>query len=100
MELQSKLDELRILASKLSIDIQYTNLFDNEFFVQSGHCKLDGKDLIIFDKRLPKIEQVNIILQVLEKFDLENIFVAPWIREKLENSFTGKIKPINQPGPL
>ena len=86
MDLQSKLDDLRTVTEKLSIEIQYSNLFDNEFSIQSGYCKLDGRDLIILDKTLTYTMQVDIILHVLRKFDLENIFVAPWIREQLESS--------------
>ncbi|MEC7641261.1 MAG: hypothetical protein VYC17_03810 [Nitrospinota bacterium] len=81
----SKLADLKNLAAKLSIKIQYDRLFDNEFSFQSGHCRLEGKDLIILDQGLSDAEQVAVILQALGKFDLENIFFAPWIREYLES---------------
>ncbi|MFQ5674018.1 MAG: hypothetical protein ACE5G9_13110 [Nitrospinales bacterium] len=84
MNLQSKLDDLRTAAAKLSIEIQYDDLCDHEFSIQSGHCKLNGRDMIILDKKLSDGEQIDVILNALRKFDLENVFIAPWIRERLE----------------
>jgi len=97
MDLQSKLDDLRTTAAKLSIEIQYNDLFDQEFSIQSGHCKLNGKDLIIIDKALPDGEQIGVILDALRKFDLESVFVAPWIREQLEAPSGAGRRPTSNP---
>lgn len=86
MNLQSKLEDLKAVAAKLSIEIRYSDLRDNEFSIQSGYCKLKNKDMIILDKTLPAEEEIHIILKVLETFDLENVFIVPWVRERLENS--------------
>jgi hypothetical protein len=43
-----------------------------------------GKDTIIIDNLLSSQEQSEIIIQTLKKFDLESVYLPPWIRERLE----------------
>ena len=73
------------IASKLSIDIIPGNLFDPEIMIKSGHCKVKGKDTIIIDNLLSSQEQSEVIIQTLKKFDLESIYLPPWIRGRLES---------------
>ena len=80
-DLKSKIEDLKMVAEKLAIEIQIANLNDQEFQIQSGYCKINGKDLILLDKNSSLQEQSEVILQTLKNFDLENIYVASWIRE-------------------
>ena len=82
--IENQIRDLKEAAEKLSIKIELTNLNDQEFSIQSGYCKLNGEDLIILDKNLPDEEHVIVILDTLKKFDLDDIYVADWIREKLD----------------
>jgi hypothetical protein len=82
--IESRMQDLKEAAAKLSIKIEVSNLNDQEFSIQSGYCKLNGEDLIILDKNLPDIEHMTVILNTLKKFNLDNIYVADWIREKVE----------------
>ena len=83
-DLKSKIKDLRNVAEKLAIEIEITNLSDKEFQIQSGYCRMNGKDLILLDKNSTLQEQTEVLLQTLKNFDLENIFVASWIRELIE----------------
>ena len=83
-DVKSKIEDLKTVAEKLAIEIKITKLNDQEFEVQSGHCKLNGKDLILLDKNSSLQEQSEVILQTLKNFDLENIYVASWIREFID----------------
>ncbi|MBT5470230.1 MAG: hypothetical protein HOK41_06470 [Nitrospina sp.] len=83
-DVKSKIEDLKSVAEKLAIEIEITNLNDQEFQIQSGYCKMNGKDLILLDKNLSLQEQSEVILQALKNFDLENIYVASWIREFIE----------------
>ena len=85
MDSISQLEDLKEIASKLSIDIIPGNLFDPEIMVKSGHCKVKGRDTIIIDNLLSSQEQSEVIIQTLKKFDLESIYLPPWIRERLES---------------
>ncbi len=84
MDFFSKLEDLKIVASKLSIEIECRNLKDDEFQFQSGLCKVNGKKMIILDKRLPESEQITIAIGVLRKFNLNDCYIVPWIRERIE----------------
>ena len=52
--------------------------------IKSGHCKVKGKDTIIIDNLLSSQEQGEVIIQTLKKFNMESIYLPPWIRERLE----------------
>ena len=79
-----RLEDLKKVASTLSIDIVTDSLFDPAIMIQSGYCKVKGKKMIILDK-LPSIEeQSEVILQTLKKFNLELVYLPSWIREYIE----------------
>ena len=80
----SQLESLKKIATELSIDIIPGNLFDPEIMIKSGHCKVKGKDTIIIDNLLSSQEQGEVIIQALKKFNMESIYLPPWIRERLE----------------
>jgi hypothetical protein len=83
-DVENKIEDLKSVTDKLAIAIEITDLNDQEFQIQSGYCKMNGKDLILLDKNLSHQEQAEVILKTLKNFDLENIYVASWIREHLE----------------
>lgn len=86
--IESRIQDLKEAAGKLSIKIEVANLNDQEFAIQSGYCKLNGEDLIILDKRLPEEEHLLVILNTLKKFNLDDIYVADWIRERIDTDKT------------
>ena len=90
MDLISQLEDLKGVTDRLSIEIITDNFFDSEITIQSGHCKVKGKNVIIIDKLLSIEEQIETILHVINKFNLEIIYVPLWIREHLETSNANK----------
>tara|TARA_B100001123_G_scaffold7008_1_gene8778 strand:+ start:1435 stop:1707 length:273 start_codon:yes stop_codon:yes gene_type:complete len=84
LDVKSRLQDLKSVAEKLEIEIEIVNLNNQEFQMQSGYCKMSGKDLILLDKNISLEEQSEILLQTLKNFDLEDIYVASWIREFIE----------------
>ena len=84
MDSISQLESLKKIAAELSIDIITVSLFDPEIVVTIGHCKVKGKNTIIIDSLLSSQEQNEVIIQTLKKFDLESVYLPPWIRERLE----------------
>ena len=84
LDVKSRLQDLKSVAEKLEIQIEIVNLNNQEFQMQSGYCKMNGKDLILLDKNISLQEQSEILLQTLKNFDLEDIYVASWIREFIE----------------
>ena len=84
LDVKSRLEDLKSVAEKLAIKIEIVNLNNQEFQMQSGYCKMNGKDLILLDKNISLQEQSEILLQTLKNFDLGDIYVASWIRELIE----------------
>ena len=84
LDVKSRLQDLKSVAEKLAIEIEIVNLNNQGFQMQSGYCKMNGKDLILLDKNISLQEQSEILLQTLKNFDLEDIYVASWIREFIE----------------
>ena len=84
LDVKSRLQDLKSVAEKLAIEIEIVNLNNQEFQMQSGYCKMNGKDLILLDKNISLQEQSESLLQTLKNFDLEDIYVASWIREFIE----------------
>ncbi len=84
MEKSRQLEDLIHLTESLGVEISISVLSDSEFTLQSGFCKLRGKNLVIFDKQLPVEDRIEILLQTIDNFDLESIYVSPWIREELD----------------
>ena len=82
----ARLKDLESVAEKLSIKIETCDLSDQDFPVRSGHCKVQGEDRVYLDKNLSMPRQIEILLEVLENFDLESIYVPDWIREQLEHN--------------
>ena len=81
----SRLEDLKDTARKLSIEVMFADLSDSEIPTQSGYCKVRGEKLIVVDKRLSIHHQIEVLLNIFQQFDLDDIYIASWIRERLEN---------------
>jgi hypothetical protein len=80
----SLLQSLVELAEKLSVRVIFRNLKDDEFVIKSGMCSIKGDTLIIIDSRVSLEEKVKTLCQELKKFNLDNIFISPAIRDILQ----------------
>jgi hypothetical protein len=83
MDIHTRLEDLKAVAEKLSIEIETGSFTNEDVSTQSGFCRIKGKNLIILDKKLNPESQAEIILESLENFNLETIYVPSWIREQL-----------------
>ena len=80
----ARLEDLRAVLEKLYIEIERSDLSDNEISIQSGYCKLRGGKIIFLDKNLPLEIQETVLLKIMRNFDLDDIYIASWIREHYE----------------
>ena len=87
----ARLKDIEAVAEKLSIQVETCDLSDKEVPIQSGHCKVDGQDRIYLDKNLSLPQKIEVLLEILGRFDLENIYVSAWIREQLKQNSKNKI---------
>ena len=47
MDPHAKLEDLRMVAEKLAIEVIFSDLSNNEVSIHSGYCKLKDKKMII-----------------------------------------------------
>ncbi len=75
------LQQLESLAFQLGIEMRYENLADEELTLHSGACKLFNRSLIVIDARCPTLERARLLARELGKYDLENFYILPFVRE-------------------
>ena len=68
------------LAEKLGMDVSIHNLKISGFPVKSGICKIKGKNRIVLDKRLSTDDQIDILIDCLRPFPIDDIYIIPAIR--------------------
>jgi len=76
--------ELNDLAEKLQITVSEQNFRNTGVKVQSGMCKVKGKDFLIVDKHKSIHKKIKILALHLAAMAHEDIFVVPTIRELLD----------------
>lgn len=89
---------LEDLAEKLSVRIRYDELKAFEFRVQDGVCTVKGESQVFIDRKKRTWEKVQILARELEKFDLDTVYVPPFLREKI--FVKAKYSAASQRGPI
>ena len=79
-EIMKALEEV---AERLSVQIHYEEMKAFEFRVEDGSCRVKGEPSIFIDRRRPLKEKISILARELKKFDLEDIYIPPLLREKI-----------------
>jgi len=74
---------LEELADKLGIPIRY-EIIKDELTGLGGLCRVDGKFILIIDSTAIAKEKIEIMTDALRRFDLDDIYVRPALRELLE----------------
>ena len=78
------LHHLEELANKLSVKICYEDLKKEGILSKGGLCKVKGEERIIISKKLTVAEKIDILINELSKFNLDDIYLAPAIKEVLK----------------
>lgn len=76
--------ELNDLAEKLQITVSEQNFRNTGIKVQSGMCKVKGKDFIIVDKHKSIHKKIKILAANLAGMPHENFYIVPTVREILD----------------
>jgi hypothetical protein len=87
------LQHLEGLAAQLEIEVRYENLADDELTIHSGGCKLLDRNLILIDRQHPPAECARILARELSRYDLENLYILPRVREFIQTSSREKNLP-------
>ena len=84
MRIDDTLRELEAIAEKLKIRVSYEALGGE--LGAGGLCKVKGEYRVIIDKRSTAGERATVIAQSLAGFSLDEIFIAPEIRDLILKS--------------
>jgi N-dimethylarginine dimethylaminohydrolase len=83
MDNHAALGLLEELADKLGIPIRYEIIHD-ELTGLGGLCRVEGKVILMIHSRATVKEKIQIMKEALRRFDLNEIYVRPALRELLE----------------
>ena len=86
MENSKVLGYLEDLAFRLGIEIVYEKLGEADFSVEGGLCKVKGAYKIFMDPSAPIEVQIEILVRALSSFQIEGVYLLPFIREILEKA--------------
>ena len=86
MQNSKVLGYLEDLAFRLGIEIVYEKLGEADFSVEGGLCKVKGAYKIFMDPSAPIEVQIEILVRALSSFQIEGLFLLPFIREILEKA--------------
>lgn len=75
------LQHLETLAARLGVEVRYETLADDELTIQSGGCRVLGKNLILIETRRSPREKARILARELSRYDLEEHYLLPGVRD-------------------
>jgi hypothetical protein len=85
MDDYTALSQLEGLADKLGIPIRYEKIED-ELTGTGGLCRIEGNYILIIHSKADVKEKIQIMIEALGRFDLNDIYVRPALRELLEEN--------------
>ena len=84
MKADQLLEELKLLAEKLGIEVSEQNFRTTGITVKSGFCKVKGNHHFLIDKHLKLSKKVEVLAEYLAQLPVETVFMVPALREYLE----------------
>jgi hypothetical protein len=78
------LNQLEELADRLGIEIRYENVTGDEEPSAGGLCRLKGVTVLIIHSQAPLKDKIELLIEVLKRFPIGDLYVRPVIRELLE----------------
>jgi hypothetical protein len=78
------LNQLKELAEKLGIEVCNENVSLEESSGTGGLCRIKGKYILFIHSHASIHEKIQVMVQSLRKFDLEDIYIKPAIRKLLD----------------
>lgn len=75
------LEELESVCHRLNIQLRY-----EKTSARGGLCKVDGRYLVIVDKKAKEDYKAMVIARALKQFDLSDIHIKPSVREFIDEA--------------
>ncbi len=78
------LSHLEALAHSLGIKVRYEDLAGETAFSAGGLCRIKNQQVIIVNERAPVREKTRTLAKALSRFDLNQVYIRPALRDFLE----------------
>jgi hypothetical protein len=78
------LEHLEEIALRLGIQLRYENLLQGPVRIEGGYCVLEGKPMILINRKDSHLRKIRILSRSLSKHNLEAIFIPPAVRKAIE----------------
>jgi UDP-N-acetylmuramate dehydrogenase len=85
-------DELVRVAARLGVKVR-VEPFETPSARGGGRCLVDGHELILLDARAPIEARVTVLASALAGLDLEDVYVTPEARDRVEQERGGRVVP-------
>ncbi len=79
------LERLQESLDKCGISLEVRKLDDEEVNIKSGLCEVEGRHVLIVDKRLGIEGRISVILKTLKTRNLEGVYIQPALRELIDS---------------
>ncbi|MFB3924513.1 MAG: hypothetical protein ACE14T_00535 [Syntrophales bacterium] len=76
--------QLEELAYKLGLKIREEHIAEDEVPVVGGLCRIKDENVIIINSKAAVKDRIRVLIDVFSRFDLNNIYIRPALREMLE----------------
>lgn len=90
------LQHLEEIAEKLNIKVGNVNLRKDSYNLKSGLCKVRDEFRVIIDKKINLSEKIDVLIEALQEFDIDSVYIHPYVRNLLEK----RIKVTTEKHPL
>lgn len=78
------LQHLEEIAEKLNVKVHYVNLRRDYYNLKSGLCRVRGEYRVIIDKHIHLSEKIDVLIEALQEFDLDSLYIQPYVRKLFE----------------
>jgi hypothetical protein len=78
------LAELEALAARLGVTVRTEPFGGGILDGHGGLCRIRGQPLVVMDASLGTEDRIEVLATALATFDLEGVFVAPVVRQRIE----------------
>lgn len=83
MDTEALFTALEETLAHCGIELDIRDLADDEYNIRSGLCEVEGRRVLILDKRLSPKTHAAIMADTLKDENLDTIYVSPAVRQYL-----------------
>ena len=84
MDTETLLFELKEVLEKLGVELREQPLESEAGRAHSGLVRVRGQKIVFLDQLLAPEEKIIVLCAILKEFDLEGVYLSPYLRKTIE----------------